>query len=226
MRVNLFTKLENKATKALLFIAMNNLNDFPAPLRIFDSVEYQHFQQELAHLQPGQSSPYPDNFLNYLLMNYKRSSRVIKSFQVSEVHSKQLSICQEHIWYLITEPWCGDAAHSVPVIMKLAEAASQIHLNIILRDENPVWMEHFLTNGGKSIPVLAVFDEISGDLIGHWGPRPNELQQLFMKLRTEQRSKEEIQEILQKWYNTDKGNAIVNEVLALCSQTYSLKTQM
>ncbi len=213
-------------TNALLFITMNNLNDFPAPVRIFDSEEYQQVQHELAHLQPGQSSPYPDNFLNYLVMNYKRSSRVIKSFQVNEAQSKQLSTCQGHIWYLITEPWCGDAAHSVPVIMKLAESASQIHLNIILRDENPVWMEQFLTNGGKSIPVLAVFDEISGDLIGHWGPRPNELQQLFMKYRTEQKSKEEIQELLQKWYNADKGLAIANEVLALCSQTHKSEALM
>jgi hypothetical protein len=108
--------------------------------------------------------------------------------------------------------------------MKLAESIEEIQLNIILRDENPLWMERFLTNGSKSIPVLAVFEERSGNLLGHWGPRPGKLQSLFLSLKQENKNKEEIQEILQKWYNADKGKSIENEVISFILE--ALKNQV
>src|SRR5690625_5517006 len=65
---------------------------------------------------------------------------------------------QNLIWLVISEGWCGDAAHALPIINKLAEANEKINLLIVLREENLELMDAFLTNEGVSIHKIIVFD--------------------------------------------------------------------
>ena len=39
-------------------------------------------------------------------------------------------------WLVLTESWCGDAAHVVPAINKIAELSDNIDLKLVFRDEN------------------------------------------------------------------------------------------
>ena len=113
---------------------------------------------------------------------------------------------------VIAEDWCGDASSTVPVLAKLAANTPGVELRIILRDQHPEVMDRYLTNGSRSIPIVIALDDEYREL-GHWGPRPSELQ-AWVKENKETLSKEERLLHTRKWYARDRGETTIREVLA------------
>lgn len=167
---------------------------------------------------PSAYSLYQDEeYLKYTKLNWSRMSRWLKKFEpTTQAKDFVNAICEKQTWIVITEPWCGDAAHSVPQIFKLVEGNPNITLDIQLRDQEPLLIDKYLTNGGKSIPKLIIRNEKDEDIVV-WGPRPAKLQELFLKLKAEGLEFEAIKEAVQKWYNEDKGAEIQTELKALLS---------
>ncbi|MEH7362238.1 thioredoxin family protein [Priestia aryabhattai] len=89
----------------------------------------------------------------------------------------------------ITEDWCGDAMMINPIIRKVAEAAG-IDVRVALRDADTELIDRHLTNGGRAIPIILIFNN-EGNLLGKWGPRAPEVQQIVDELRAELPSKED-----------------------------------
>lgn len=162
-----------------------------------------------------QNAPYDDSeYLEYSKMNYVRMQRWLKRGVISdELKQKIQKLDKKQNWILITEPWCGDAAHSVPFIHMLSQLNPLITLDIELRDSEPFRIDQYLTNGGKSIPKMVIQDENEHDL-WVWGPRPHLAQELFISLKEQDKDFEEIKESIQKWYNEDKGAALQKEFLS------------
>ncbi|MEJ6491699.1 MAG: thioredoxin family protein [Flavobacteriales bacterium] len=171
------------------------------------------FDEILSSDQP--LAPYDQaNYFNYAELNKKRQERWDKKGTISDALKTAISeIDSPQKWVLITEPWCGDAAHSVPFIAKIAETNSNIELEIQLRDSDSE-IDNYLTNGGKSIPILVVRNESTEDLFV-WGPRPTEAQNIHLANLDTDKSMEDKKVELQKWYNQDKGQELQNEILAL-----------
>ena len=112
---------------------------------------------------------------------------------------------------VIAEDWCGDASNTVPIIAKLGEMAPGLQLRVIPRDENPELMDQYLTNGSRSIPiVIALSDDFKE--IGHWGPRPTQLEVWVMANRATT-PKAELYPQVRKWYARDRGETTIREVL-------------
>jgi len=114
---------------------------------------------------------------------------------------------------VITEDWCGDAANTVPVLAKLGDEADRLETRLIKRDENPDVMDRYLTNGARSIPI-AILLNAEFEEIGHWGPRPSELQQWVMDNK-DTIPIEERYPLVRRWYAKDKGESTLREVLEL-----------
>lgn len=160
-------------------------------------------------------APYDEpDYMEYARLNWSRMNRWLKRGQINEETTQKLqSIEGKQKWVLITEPWCGDAAHSVPFIAMMAEKNPNIELEIQLRDSDSE-IDNYLTNGGKSIPKLVIRDE-NGKDITTWGPRPTASQDFFLGLKEKGIDMDEVKAELQKWYNTDKGQAIQEDFLFL-----------
>jgi hypothetical protein len=73
-------------------------------------------------------------------------------------------------------------------------------------------MNQFLTNGGKSIPILISIHPETMHVNWHWGPRPEKAQELFLALKSQNSLKEDISMKLQEWYNHDKGKSTLTEL--------------
>ncbi len=114
---------------------------------------------------------------------------------------------------VIAEDWCGDASSTVPVLAKLAAAVPGLELRIILRDQHPEVMDLYLTNGSRSIPIVIALDEQFREL-GHWGPRPHDLQAWVTANRLTV-PKAELYPQVRQWYARDHGEATLREVLAV-----------
>ena len=154
-------------------------------------------------------------FHSYYVLNAQRMDRLQKKITLSDQQKERLSKINRKITFLIiTEGWCGDASQTLPVVQKIVEASDNIDAKIVYRDENPNLMDAYLTNGGKSIPIIVGMDSTTGEHIFRWGPRPEFGNALLKQFKAEEITKEEFQLQLQKAYNKDKGAAIVDELLS------------
>lgn len=180
-----------------------------------------HIEEELA------SSPETEEELamhNYTKLNATRIKRLDATQQVpEEVQEKIQAISQELEWVVLTEGWCGDAAQLVPILNKLQELNSNISMKLLLRDSNLELMDRYLTNGGRSIPKLLVYDPKQDKVLGTWGPRPAGATKLMSDYKEAHGViDDEVKKQLQQWYNKDKGNGTMQDILKLHESFKSL----
>jgi len=161
---------------------------------------------------PNQS----ESMVGYGRLNLARMRRLEKTVEPDEYVRTQISaLDMDHIWLIITEGWCGDAAQNIPVIEKIAAACSGIETRYILRDENPELMDKVLTNGARSIPKLIAIDRKTENILGTWGPRPEAAQKLFAEQKSNGVEKPAILENIQRWYLADRGRSLQHEIAEL-----------
>lgn len=190
-------------------------------------------QQYLAYMNTLVSTPLEENpapynkadYMEYTKLNTSRQSRWLKTQTVSEELKSVLNeIKSPQQWLVITEPWCGDAAHVNPFILLAAKENSLINLTFELRDSAPFSIEKYLTNGSKSIPKLVIRDEQGNDL-ATWGPRPTGCQTLYNELKERNAPFEEVLTSVQNWYNADKGKEIQAELTRLIEETLTIASK-
>lgn len=153
--------------------------------------------------------------VDYTKMNLQRMQRWNKTFTAPEGLIGVAQAAEPQIWWVITEPWCGDNAANLPQIARIAQAApDKIELRIILRDEHPEVMDQYLTNGSRSIPLLISRAKNDGRQLFVWGPRPAALQDFVLewKARPGEKSFDELKTEVQQWYNRDKGAHLTGEL--------------
>lgn len=153
------------------------------------------------------------HYYDYTKLNWARTNRWLKNPGIitEETKRKITAIADTQEWILITEPWCGDAAHVCPIIKMMSDINPDINLKIQLRDSGSE-IEKYLTNGtSKAIPILVVRNENGEDLF-HWGPRPFAAQHLYDEMRAKDATFDDLKIALQTWYNDDKSLAIQSEV--------------
>ncbi|MCO5233928.1 MAG: thioredoxin family protein [Chitinophagales bacterium] len=160
-----------------------------------------------------------EDLLSYARLNLQRMKRIDKTFKEdSQLKDFFLHYQGQLKIIAITEGWCGDASQSVPVVANLVQLhPDKLDLRIILRDKDTELIDQFLTNGGRAIPK---FIFLNGDyqLGGNWGPRPKELQDIYIELKNQQLPFETISENIHSWYAKDKAKTIQNELLELLSK--------
>lgn len=182
--------------------------------------EYKGLVLELLKEGKSTGTNQNDDLLNYTKLNNQRMKRLDKQTKLKEeTLSKAQKINKDFTWLVLTESWCGDAAQTLPVINKFAEANEKIDLKVVLRDENEDLMDKFLTNGSRSIPKLIVVDNASKEVVGSWGPRTEKAAKLITDYKEKHgKIDETIKLDLQNWYNQDKGSHIEKEMVQLIDE--------
>src|SRR5690554_5790422 len=131
-------------------------------------MDFKEYQAHFSKIVDGDdvAAPYDEpEYMDYTKLNWSRTNRWLKRGELdSDLKSLIESIDDAQEWLVITEPWCGDAAHSVPFIHMLADLNPKISLRVELRDQPPHSIDKYLTNGTKSIPKLVVRDASGKDL--------------------------------------------------------------
>lgn len=205
MEINIDT---NTKTNALV---KNSLNK---------AVSYKEYRAQVAkHVENGTTSgPYQSEALShYTLLNNSRMKRLDKTIKIADVISEKFQNFKGNLtWLVLTESWCGDAAHSMPVMNKLAELAENIDFKVLHRDENETLMNEFLSNGSMSIPKLIVFDNDNQEVINDWGPSPSTVVEMTKEFKKNNETlSPEFKKEIQVWYNKNKGNCIAGDLLKM-----------
>ena len=179
--------------------------------------EYVKLMEDLLAEGKSTAPQQDENLTEYSKMNLRRMNRWEKTLKIStEAEAKIKAYEGKMIWLVISEGWCGDAAHSLPVIHQLADLNPNIEMRVVLRDQHEDLMNQFLTNGGKSIPKLIMYDVNQNKVIADWGPRPTTATQMVEDYKAEHgKLNPEFKEQLQLWYNKDRGQNIIDDLLKL-----------
>ena len=80
----------------------------------------------------------------------------------------------------VAEDWCGDVVRHVPVLQRLAEAAPNLKVRFISRQQWPDVFARFLTNGGEAIPKFIFLSDAFVEC-GNWGPMPGPCRELVAR---------------------------------------------
>ena len=153
----------------------------------------------------------------YTALNHKRMKRLDKKGTLTEEQLQAIKELKQPIkWVVLTESWCGDAAQILPYINKIANSSELIDLKIVLRDEHLDLMDQHLTNGGRAIPKLIMYNADTNETIGSFGPRPQKATDMVQAFKAAHGSlSDEFKKDLQLWYTKDKGQEIINDILQL-----------
>ena len=80
------------------------------PTEYIDTFQLEH---------PGYSN-YPKDYQPYIPLNKSRFLRIVKQGVIYQELTEVIrSINEKQDWVIITEPWCGDAAHLIRSLMSL-----------------------------------------------------------------------------------------------------------
>ena len=180
-------------------------------------LEYRKLVSDLLLENKSTGNEQSDDLTNYSTLNETRMNRLDKTMKITDENTLKLkSLKKEYIWLVISEGWCGDAAQLLPVVNKMALESGKIDLRIVLRDENEDLMNLFLTNKSKSIPIVIIVDKQTGELMGHWGPRPKAAITLIQDYKKKFGVVDETAKTnLQLWYLHDKGLSTQKEIIDL-----------
>lgn len=180
--------------------------------------KYRQMLTELLEIKGKTTGPNQSDFyLEIAHLNQARMNRLDRKPKLTEATSAFLKDLDRELTMLVlTEGWCGDAAQILPVLNWIADASGHIHLYCLLRDENPELMDAFLTDGARSIPKVIVLDTQTKEVLGSWGPRPAEVQQMVMDYKHAPQPKADyaiFQKELHTWYARDKTKSTQAEVV-------------
>lgn len=198
------------------------------PEVIQNSMDYTDYRRLIDQLMLEGKTTGPQQspaLTEYTRMNVVRMKRLDKTTKLeAEVETALQGLARPIIALVLTEGWCGDAAQILPVVEQLATVSPKLEARYILRDEYLDIMDAFLTNGGRSIPKYIFLDAGTLDVLGTWGPRPDEVQQLVMDSKETMAAMpdpearkahfNEVKTELQRWYARDKTRSIQREFSA------------
>ena len=181
------------------------------------ALDYQSYKDLIERLLKEGKSTGPNQsqeLLQYSELNVHRMNRVEKTTVLIEDLSATIDLIEQpQIWLILAEGWCGDAAQTIPIFHLIEKQFPKIKIKLLLRDENVELMDHFLTDGSRSIPKVLMLDASSLNLLAQWGPRPSEAIALINNLKAAKVDMMEIKEKLHAWYAKNKGVAVQSEII-------------
>ena len=182
-----------------------------------DYPSYMMLMQELVLKEMSTGVEQSEALTNYTLLNNKRMQRLNKTLKIpSEIETSIKNDLRDIHFLVLSESWCGDAAQSLPMVSKIAECRANWSMSIISRDEHPVIMDAYLTNGGRSIPKVLILDNNTLEVLADWGPRPTEATKMAADYKEIHGSLDaDFKQSLQLWYNKDKGQSTLQDFLVL-----------
>lgn len=192
-----------------------DLQEINQVTRYYSYNEYRDLVLSFAEhrITSGEQTP---EHIDATVINAQRMKRIDKQCVINDELKRVIqSLTKRYTWLLLTEAWCGDSAQNIPVMAKMAEINSNIHLKVIFRDENPQIMDAFLTNGSRAIPKLIFIG--NEQVIGSWGPRPRAIQEMVLNFKQAfpEATHDEFVTNLHLWYARDKTQAIQQEFTEL-----------
>jgi|SRR6476661_1355087 len=180
---------------------------------------YAEFRALVSHLAAERRTSGPDQtpgLIRFTQQNLAHLDRAYAAPLLPELVEHLRHLTRSETWVVLAEAWCGDTAHSLPILARLAEgSAGHVNLHVLLRSDHPEVMAAHQTNGKNSIPKLIRLDAATGQELGSWGARPAGAQALSVALHADPdiHTNQKVR-AMNEWYEADNGKSLQQELLA------------
>ncbi|MEQ3656547.1 MAG: thioredoxin family protein [Dokdonia sp.] len=194
---------------------------------LVNSMGYSHYSELVKDLVSKGESTGPEQTeqrIEFTKLNASRMRRLDKTIKIPKdaVNTFQ-RINEKQTWLVILESWCADGAQTIPILNKICDVNPNLDLKVVLRDEYPELMNLFLTNGTRSIPKMIILDS-DNNVLNTWGPRSRAATKMVEAYKNQNGGIDaSFKKFLQVWYNNDKGEAIIDDLVMLTEQSYFLE---
>ena len=188
--------------------------------KLFSYEEYRDSLEKMVHGEPSDFPVQPGDKVRFLPINLQRMRRMEKTLSLQpDLQKLLLNIHTPLLWVVIAEPWCGDGAQNLPVFHRMAHTNPLIELKIILRDTNSDFMDQYLTDGKRSIPILICYNAETGEELFTWGARPSSLEKEIVTFKEQNPGydHDSFLVFVHGWYAKDKGNGVQEDFVKLIS---------
>src|SRR5690606_37415169 len=103
-----------------------NTEATPLPIaKAFDANSYYQFFETLVQSKKTSGEEQTRFLIDYTKKNFERYSNAYQNFELTNEIKIQLStLTKKYNWLVLIESWCGDAAQSLPMLVKMAEQNS------------------------------------------------------------------------------------------------------
>ena len=187
----------------------------PAP-----AYTYAEFRTLVDELTAAHRTSGPDQtpaLIRFTEQNRAHLDRAYALPLLPELVARLCHLAAPQSWLVLAEAWCGDTAHELPLLARLAESsAGQVHLHVLLRSDHPALIAAHQTEGKNSIPKLIVQDAATGQVLAEWGPRPAAAQALAQRLHADPAMyTTAIVRQMNELYTADQGESMQRELLTL-----------
>lgn len=198
----------------------STINDFKVMIgKGMSYIEYFRSIEELVATQTTSGHELTSERVEYTKLNLHRMKRL----NDAKFENTSVLLAAPIAAAIITEAWCGDSAQNIPWLEHFFNNCSpKITSKYFYRDEHPELMNQFLTNGSRSIPKCIFYNQQSGEVLGTWGPRPEEIKNWLAQLRAENPDmpKHDWEIELHKYYTKNNGAAIISDLNKLISNFF------
>jgi hypothetical protein len=195
-------------------------------IKTYSYDEYMSLMESYSKLDVTSGNDQSPEKINFTKINLTRMKRWNKTIVLDPVLIKLIqNLKGQQCWTVITEAWCGDGAQNIPALAKIAEASEgKINFQLVFRDDNPQFMNQYLTNGGQAIPKLIARDGSGTDLFC-WGPRPAHAISIMRNWKANPMNipKSEIEVTLHIWYAQNKQQDLMMEIRDLVAANIKLQ---
>lgn len=179
---------------------------------------YPEFRALVARLAAEHRTTGPDQtpgLVRYTDQNQAHLDRAYALPLLPELVARLQQLPRPEQWLVLGEAWCGDTAHTLPILAHLAaESAGRVSLHVVLRSDHPELMARYQTDGKNSIPKLIRRDAATGTDLGTWGPRPAAAQVLSHQLHSDTSLHvNQVVKGMNEWYAADGGQSVQRELL-------------
>ena len=180
---------------------------------LLSAMSYEHYLDDLTLYLQGNNKhqlEYDENLLPHIIEATQIIDRI--ETELKQIELKPLSSNLDILLLCISEYWCGDAANVLPHVNTFTQRCDRIKMRVLFRDQNESLINKFLTNGGKSIPIIIAIDEITSEVIGSWGPRPQFIQDYVLESKSKQVPFSQLWQQVKLMYDQDFGKTIVADI--------------
>jgi hypothetical protein len=136
----------------------------------------------------------------------------------SQVLARLQGLTEPLIWVVLTEAWSIDAAQTVPLIARMADASPAITLKILLRDENPDILPAYWTRHHHSIPSIICLDADTLEDLGIWSYRVQPVKTTSGQAYHWGVLAPDFDKLMEDWYANEKIQALQRELIQLLEQ--------
>lgn len=125
-----------------------------------------------------------------------------------------LAIPRRHHVLVVAENWCPDAANSVPYLAQLADAAPNVDLKLLRKNDAPDLLAKYPLGDRQATPLVVVMDS-KWQVRGVWIEQPEALKARIAALKADGLSQDSIRPHVKAWYAADSGRAMLEEITRL-----------